>query len=125
VDEFLRWESPVAVTYRHFTHDVTVADVVIPAGDPIWLLLLSANHDEARFDDPDAIDVTRSPNNHIAFGGAQHFCIGNQLARLEGEVVFREIGRRISSLELTGDAPRRPNFQFRSFLSLPVKVGAR
>lgn len=125
VDEFVRWESPVAVTYRHFTHDVPVADVVIPAGDPIWLLLLSANHDEARFEDPDAIDVTRSPNNHIAFGGAQHFCIGNQLARLEGEVVFREIGRRIGSIELTGEAPRRPNFQFRSFLTLPVKIGAR
>jgi cytochrome P450 len=125
VEEFVRWESPVAVTYRHFTHDVEVAGVRIPAGDPIWLLLLSANHDESRFDDPDAIDVTRSPNNHIAFGGAQHFCIGNQLARLEGEAVFREIGRRIGSIELTGDAPRRANFQFRSFLTLPVKVEPR
>jgi cytochrome P450 len=84
-----------------------------------------ANHDESRVDDPDAVDVTRSPNNHIAFGGAQHFCIGNQLALLEGEVVFREIGRRIGSIELTGEAPRRPNFQFRSFLSLPVKAGVR
>jgi cytochrome P450 len=125
VDEFIRWESPVAVTYRHFREDVEVAGETVPAGAPIWLLLLSANHDERRFTDPDGFDVTRAPNRHLAFGGAQHFCIGNQLARLEGEVVFREVGRRIGSLELAGDAPRRPNFQFRSFLTLPLRIGAR
>ncbi|MHA6797483.1 cytochrome P450 (plasmid) [Pseudonocardia bannensis] len=122
VDEFLRWESPVGVTYRHYRHDIEVAGTTIPAGEPIWLLLLSANHDEAQFDDPDGFDVVRPKNRHVAFGGAHHYCIGNQLARLEGEVVFREIGKRIGSIEVTGDAPRRPNFQFRSFLTLPVKV---
>lgn len=125
VDEFLRWESPVAVTYRHFTHEVEVAGTTIPAGEPIWLLLLSANHDPARFDDPDRFDVTRQKNRHLAFGGGRHYCIGNQLARLEGEVVFREIGKRIGSVTLTGATPRRPNFQFRSFLSLPVSVTPR
>jgi cytochrome P450 len=125
VDEFLRWESPVGVTFRHFRTDVEVAGRVLPAGEPIWLLLLSANHDGDRFADPDRIDVGRAPNRHVAFGGAHHYCIGNQLARLEGEVVFREIGRRIGSVEVAGAAPRRPNFQFRSFESLPVKVGAR
>ncbi|HZZ52610.1 MAG TPA: cytochrome P450 [Pseudonocardia sp.] len=122
VDEFVRVESPVGVTFRHFTEDVEIAGTTVPAGDPIWLLLLSANHDERQFADPDALDVTRKPNRHVAFGGARHFCIGNQLARLEGGVVFREIGRRIGSIEPAGDAPRRPNFQFRSFLTLPVKV---
>jgi cytochrome P450 len=122
VEEFLRWESPVAVTYRHFRHDIEVAGTSIPEAEPIWLLLLSANHDEAQFDDPDGFDVLRSNNRHVAFGGAQHYCIGNQLARLEGEVVFREIGKRIASIELTGDTPRRQNFQFRSFRTLPVKV---
>jgi cytochrome P450 len=122
VEEFLRWESPVAVTYRHFRHDLEVAGTSIPEAEPIWLLLLSANHDEAQFDDPDGFDVLRSKNRHVAFGGAQHYCIGNQLARLEGEVVFREIGKRIASIELTGDTPRRQNFQFRSFRTLPVKV---
>jgi cytochrome P450 len=122
VEEFLRWESPVAVTYRHFTRDVEVAETTIPAGDPIWLLLLSANHDEARFDAPDDFTITRARNHHVAFGGGRHFCIGNQLARLEGEIVFREIGRRIAAIEITGDTPRRANFQFRSFLTLPVAV---
>ena len=122
VDEFLRWESPVGVTFRHFAEDVEVAGTTIPAGSPIWLMLLSANHDDAQFDAPDDFDVTRKRNQHVAFGGGRHFCIGNALARLEGEVVFREVGRRIRSIELAGDAPRRPNFQFRSFQSLPVKV---
>ncbi|MEV1292851.1 cytochrome P450 [Pseudonocardia sp. NPDC049635] len=122
VDEFLRWESPVGVTYRHFTEDREVAGTVIPAGDPIWLMLLSANHDERQFEDPDGFDVTRQRNQHLAFGGGRHFCIGNALARLEGEVTFREIGRRVGGIELTGDAPRRPNFQFRSFLTLPVRI---
>ena len=86
---------------------------------------LSANHDERRFADPDAIDVSRPDNRHLAFGGAHHFCIGSRLARLEGEVVLREIGRRVGSIELAGEAPRRPNFQFRSFQRLPVQVVPR
>lgn len=125
VDEFLRWESPVAVTYRHFPHEVEVAGTTIPIGEPIWLLLLSANHDEARFDQPDRFDVTRPKNRHLAFGGGHHYCIGNQLARLEGEIVFREIGKRVGSVTVTGDTPRRPNFQFRSFLTLPLSVAPR
>ncbi|MGV0836570.1 cytochrome P450 [Mycolicibacterium thermoresistibile] len=125
MEEFIRWESPVAVTYRHFTEDVTIAETTIPAGEPIWLLLLSANHDEARFDAPDSFDVRRDRNQHLAFGGGRHHCIGAHLARLEGEVVFREVGRRIGSIEITGDTPRRPNFQFRSLLTLPVKVTPR
>ncbi|CAJ1585664.1 cytochrome P450 [[Mycobacterium] wendilense] len=122
VEEFIRWESPVGVTYRHFTEDITVAGTKIPAGAPIWLLLLSANHDGDRFADPDGFDVRRTRNQHVAFGGGRHFCIGSALARLEGEVVFREIAKRVGSIEITGETPRRPNFQFRSFLTLPVKV---
>lgn len=125
VEEFIRWESPVAVTYRHFVEDVTIADTTIPAGEPIWLLLLSANRDDTRFHDPDGFDVRRKPNQHVAFGGGRHHCIGSHLARLEGEVVFAEIARRIETIEITGDSPRRPNFQFRSFTNLPVKMTGR
>lgn len=124
VEEFLRWESPVGVTFRHLQHDVEIGDKIIPAGEPMWLLLLSANHDETRFHDPGRIDLDRPDNKHLAFGGARHFCIGNHLARLEGEVTFERLGSRLASLTLAGDAPRRPNFQFRSFLSLPVRFEA-
>jgi cytochrome P450 len=121
VEEFLRWESPVGVTFRHLPEDVEVDGTTVPAGDAIWLVLASGNHDETRFADPDRIDIDRPDNKHLAFGGARHFCIGNHLARMEGEVTFRKLAERWSELELAGDAPRRPNFQFRSFERLPVR----
>lgn len=121
VQEFIRWESPVGVTFRHFTHDVEIRGVRIPAGEPVWMSLLSANHDERRFDDPDRIDIERPDNRHLAFGGARHFCLGNNLARLEGEVTFERIAQRWQSFEVIGPAPRRPNFQFRSMSALPLR----
>jgi cytochrome P450 len=121
VEEFLRWESPVGVTYRYLTEDLEIDGTRVPAGEAMWLVLASGNHDEARFEDPDRIDIDRPDNKHLAFGGARHFCIGNHLARMEGEVTFRKLAERLSELELAGEAPRRPNFQFRSFERLPVR----
>jgi len=121
VEEFIRWESPVGMTFRHFQQDQVVAGTRIPAGEPVWMSLLSANHDEARFDDPDRIDVERPNNQHLAFGGFRHFCIGNNLARLEGVVTFERLAKRWRSFEVTGPAPRRANFQFRSMSALPLR----
>ncbi|THD00668.1 hypothetical protein B1810_23580, partial [Panacagrimonas perspica] len=109
VEEFIRWESPVGMTFRHFQQDQIVAGTRIPAGEPVWMSLLSANHDEARFDDPDRIDLERPNNQHLAFGGFRHFCIGNNLARLEGVVTFERLAKRWRSFEIPGDAPRRAN----------------
>lgn len=121
VEEFIRWESPVGMTFRHFQQDQIVAGTRIPAGEPVWMSLLSANHDEARFDDPDRIDLERPNNQHLAFGGFRHFCIGNNLARLEGVVTFERLAKRWRSFEITGGAPRRANFQFRSMSALPLR----
>lgn len=120
-EECLRWESPVGVTFRHLPHDVEVDGIRIPAGETMWLVILSANHDETRFQEPDRIDLDRPDNKHVAFGGARHFCIGNHLARLELETTFHALARRWRSLELTGPAPRRQNFQFRSITELPIR----
>lgn len=120
-EEFIRWESPVGMTFRHFQDDQVVAGIRIPAGEPVWMALLSANHDPTRFDDPDRIDLDRPDNQHLAFGGFRHFCIGNNLARLEGQVTFQRVAQRWRSLELAGPAPRRANFQFRSMSSLPLR----
>ena len=124
VEEFIRWESPVGLTYRHFARDIELHGVKIPAGEPVWMSLLSANHDERRFDDPDRINIDRPDNRHVAFGGAHHFCLGNHLARLEGAVTFERLARRWRSIEPAGDAPRRPNFQFRSISKLPLRFDA-
>jgi cytochrome P450 len=124
VEEFIRWESPVGMTLRHFPRDMPVGDTVVPAGETVWMALLSANHDPTRFEDPDRIDIERPDNRHLAFGGFRHFCLGNNLARLEGEVTFERVARRWRSLEIAGAAPRRLNFQFRSISELPLRFEA-
>ncbi|MDT0633754.1 cytochrome P450 [Spectribacter hydrogenoxidans] len=120
-DEIVRWESPVGVTIRHLPEDFTLGGQRIPAGEPVWLALLSGNHDERQFTNPDRIDIARTEGEHVAFGGSRHFCIGQHLAKLEGEITFRKLAERIEGFELAGPTPRRMNFQFRSFESLPVR----
>ena len=76
--------------------DAEVGGVTIPAGNQVVLMYSSANRDEDHFSDPERLDVTRSPNNHIAFGFGTHFCLGASLARLEIRVFFEELLRRTS-----------------------------
>lgn len=123
-EEALRLESPVQITFRHLPQDTAVAGATIPAGETIWLVLASANRDERRFPSPDALDLARGDDKHVAFGGSRHFCIGNHLARLELDTTFRRLGERVAAIELAGDAPRRPNLQFRSLERLPVHLAA-
>jgi cytochrome P450 len=122
VDELLRWESPVQVTFRHFAQERRVGETVIPAGEPIWVVLAAANRDDAEFDDPDLLDLARTPNRHLAFGGGRHFCIGSHLARLEGVVALERIARRWAALEPAGEPSRRESMQFRSFDRLPLRL---
>lgn len=121
-EEVVRWESPVGANYRFFEEPIELHGVRIPAGQPVWLALLSGNHDERRFQEPDEIDIERPDNRHVAFGGSRHACIGQHLARMEGEVTFRQLANRFRAIELKGTPQRRKNnFQFRSFESIPVR----
>jgi cytochrome P450 family 142 subfamily A polypeptide 1 len=86
---------------RVATRDVEVSGVTIPKGNQVVLMYSSANRDEAHFQDPERFDVTRDPNNHIAFGFGTHFCLGAALARLEIRVFFEELVRRVRSFKLT------------------------
>ena len=100
VEEILRWASPVLYFRRNATRDFEIGGQQIKEGDKISLWYISANRDEEVFDDPFTFDIERSPNNHIAFGGGgPHFCLGAQLARLEIEVLFDELARRIPKLQ--------------------------
>ncbi len=100
VEEFIRYVTPVHNMCRVATVDAEVGGVVIPKGNQVVLMYSSANRDEAHFDDPDRFDVTRHPNNHIAFGFGTHFCLGASLARLEIKVFFEELLRRTSGWKL-------------------------
>ena len=91
VDEVIRWVTPLNNMFRKATADVELRGKTIKAGERVMLVYPSANRDEDVFDDPFTFDVTRSPNNHIAFGYATHFCIGANLARRELELLFRKL----------------------------------
>jgi cytochrome P450 family 142 subfamily A polypeptide 1 len=116
VEELLRWVSPIKNMARTVTHDIELHGETLREGDQVILMYPSANRDTAVFTDPDRLDVQRYPNPHLAFGFGPHFCMGASLARLELQVMFSEVLRRLPDLRLAGDPqPRRPS----NFISGP------
>jgi cytochrome P450 family 142 subfamily A polypeptide 1 len=105
VEEMLRWVTPIKNMCRQTTRDVEVRGVTIPEGDKLLLLYPSANRDEDVFDEPDRFDITRSPNDHIAFGFGTHFCLGNQLARLELKVMLERLLDRMPDIHRSEGGP--------------------
>lgn len=112
IEEMLRWGCPVMHFRRTATCDTEIAGQAVSEGDKVVFWHISANRDDAVFDDPYTFDVTRSPNDHVAFGGGgPHFCLGSNLARLEIRVMFEEVLRRLPDMELSGPVERlRSNF---------------
>ena len=106
VEEMLRWVSPIIHFTRMATQDTEVHGVKIAEGERVAIFFASANRDEEVFDDPFAFRVDRHPNPHLAFGIGEHFCMGAHLARLEMEVVFRQLLTRLESFEIAGPAER-------------------
>jgi cytochrome P450 family 142 subfamily A polypeptide 1 len=121
VEELLRWVSPIKNMARTVTADVVVRGEQLHEGDQLILLYPSANRDEAVFDRPEALDLSREPNPHLAFGFGPHFCLGASLARLELRVMFRELLTRLPDLELVGATPYRPS----NFISGPEAMPVR
>lgn len=111
-EEMLRWASPVMHFRRTATRDTAIGDQPVAEGDKVVIWYASANRDERAFADPDRFDITRSPNEHVAFGaGGPHFCLGANLARMEIRVMFEELMRRLPDMELAGPVERlRSNF---------------
>ncbi len=100
VEEFIRYVTPIHNMCRVAADDAVVNGVTIPKGNQVVLMYSSANRDEKYFVDGEALDVTRSPNNHISFGFGTHFCLGASLARLEIRVFFEELLRRTRGWKL-------------------------
>ena len=111
VEEFLRWVTPVTYMRRTCMADIIVRGKTIEKGDKVALYYASANRDEDHFEDPFAFDVGRTPNEHLAFGVGEHFCMGASLARLEITILFEELIRRLPDFEVVGEPKRlRSNF---------------
>jgi len=124
VEEMLRWVSPIKNMARTATGDVELAGARIAKGQELLLLYASANRDEAVFENPEVFDITRSPNPHIAFGFGAHFCLGNQLARMELRVMVERVLARLPDLRLALDRAelrRRPANFISGIEEMPVE----
>ena len=124
IEEMLRWGTPVMQFRRTATCDTVLGDKEIKAGDKVVFFHISANRDETRFPDPFRFDITRTPNEHVAFGsGGPHYCLGANLARLEIRVMFEELLDAFDEMEITGEIPRlRSNF-INGIKHIPLRVG--
>jgi len=103
VEEFIRWVTPILNMCRVADQDYEIGGQTIRKGQQVVLMYPSANRDEAHFTDADALDVTRHPNNHIAFGFGTHFCLGASLARLEIKAMFEELLTKVDRFERPAD----------------------
>jgi cytochrome P450 len=121
-EESLRWDSTVQTFFRTTTRPVTVADVAIPEGAKVLLLLAAANRDPRHWQDPDHFDLDRQTSGHVGFGFGIHQCLGQMVARLEGELIARALAERVSAIRLSGPPVRRLNNTLHAIESLPVEV---
>jgi cytochrome P450 len=128
VEEILRYENPLHYFRRTATADTMLRGTTIASGDKVVMFYTSANRDEDVFDHPQTFDIRRSPNPHLSFGIAEHFCLGVHLARLEGKVFFEELLSTFPGIEFTGDPVRIRSNLNNGLKSLPVRLtksGAR
>ncbi len=123
VEEFLRFESPIQYTARVVTEPIEFCGVRIPKNQPVLCMLGAANRDPKQFKDPDTLNLKRLNNQHLAFSAGPHFCIGSQLARLEGQVAILRMVQRFPKMRLAPQRPEwAPNFGFRGLKTLPVMM---
>jgi len=123
VEELLRYESPVQFTARVLKEEMDVCGQRIPKGWSVLCMLGAANRDPKQFKDPDQLNLKRLNNQHLAFGAGPHFCIGNQLARLEGQVALMNLLKRFPKMRFVGPKPEwADTFGLRGLKTLPVVV---
>jgi cytochrome P450 len=124
VEELLRYDSPVQRNRRLAMQDMTFGGKEIGKGDSVLVFMGSANRDPARFQDPDALDITRAPNPQMAFGYGIHFCAGAALTRLEAPIALRALLDRFPNVRLADDFEERwhRNITFRGLQSLELRI---
>jgi cytochrome P450 len=125
VDELLRYDSPVQVTYgRTAVDDITVGDLRLHAGQRVITLLGAANRDPSVFHAPDELILDRDEGIPLSFGAGIHHCLGAALARLEGQIMIPRLLRRFPRLDLAAEPVRRDGITIHGYRSMPVSVAA-
>ncbi len=122
LEEILRWTTPTIYKRRTATRDVDFKGHKIRAGDKVTFWEMSANRDEAVFDNPFSFDTRRAPNLHLAFGFGTHVCLGASLARLELRVAFSELLARIASFRAEGPVDWMPSNRLLGIRRMPVSI---
>jgi cytochrome P450 len=125
IEELLRYDGPLETSPERFAReDVAIGETVIPKGEMVRVVIAAADRDPERFPDPDALDITRTDNRHLAFGKGIHHCLGAPLARMEGQIAIDTLLRRMPGLRLQGPPESmswRPGIVMRGLQGLPVK----
>jgi len=119
IEEMLRWTSPVIYMRRTATADTELGGRRIEAGQKVVMYYGAANRDPRAFDEPERFDITRMPNDHLAFGGGgPHFCLGSHVARVEIDAMFRQLLTQLPDLQKIGETEWQPS----TFISGPKKI---
>lgn len=121
-EESLRWDSTVQTFFRTTTKRTTVAGAEIPGGQKVLLFLAAANRDPLHWEDPTEFKIDRNTSGHVGFGFGIHQCLGQMVARLEGELIGNALVERVRSIRLTGEPVRRLNNTLHAIDSVPVEV---
>ena len=124
LDEAMRLETPIQTVCRLTMEDVAFDGVTVPANNKIIVLLASANRDPDAFDEPDTFRLDRPPQPHVALGAGIHMCIGQMIARMEGELILNVLIERVGEIAPAGPTRRRLNNNLRAFQSIPVTLVA-
>jgi cytochrome P450 len=123
-EETLRFESPATILYRCIEADIEFAGVQMKKGGKLMLSVIGANHDPNQFSEPGRYDMSRRTPS-VGFGWGIHTCIGQMIARTEGEILLSAMAKRIAQLKPAGEPVRRLNNTVRGFGSVPLSVVAQ
>ena len=123
VEELLRYDGPVQTDGRTVLEDMELEGKQLKRGQPLILLIGSANRDGQAYEHADALDITREGQPHIAFGRGIHHCLGAPLARLEGRIALAALARHFREIRLVEAKPRfKDNVVLRGLRTLPLEV---
>jgi cytochrome P450 len=121
-EEAVRFESPVQTFFRTTTRDVEISGHRIGEGEKVLMFLGAANRDPRRWENADRYDISRKTSGHVGYGSGIHMCVGQLVARLEGEAMMAALARKVASIEITGPVKRRYNNTLRGLENLPVTM---
>lgn len=122
IEEFMRYDSPLQMFRRWVLEDMTYDGLPLKKGMQVGLIFGAANHDPAVFQQPAILDITRSPNPHISFGGGIHYCLGAPLARMELQVAYQTLLTHLPAIQLAADPTFNPAFVIHGLKELQVTL---